>query len=492
MSLPEISPLKVNRELIADRVFDILMSVPGVFSVTFVGSFCDRDDLSVISDIDTIVICEELDEIIFQTCVDGILALCGSELGFPGRTVKVNPTFGPLKFDSEDIIVVHLMIYDREGHRDHVLKSPFTCYDWERSVLYRGPSLAEIYPVLRLQPRDFQGARRGMANYLDDLEKGVISYRKYEFKDGHGQQVEVDHHLDERHKGEYAYHIARNLVLNYLKMVRGENVLYNDEELGHFWAKEIPSCTYFIPFFNELRSIKLKRSINFPRETIDRVRAFIIDFELAYRARWIDGAKPLVFVRHGVTSLNDGSFLGQGRNPDILDPSSVHPLNNFRGQVFSSPLQRALSTAKRLAPSFDAVPTTYLTEIDYGEAEGLHFGELATRYPELHEAWSRGEDAPFPNGECTHDVLSRLHSFLELVQKSSEPMLAVSHNVVLRCLVGEAYGLPMKCWFQLVIPHGIPLELLQDDLGRLRINLSREAKAVVTDSWVQWKVAESL
>ena len=39
------------------------------------------------------------------------------------------------------------MYYDIEAHKNHVIESPFTCYDWERSKSYIGKSLREIYPV---------------------------------------------------------------------------------------------------------------------------------------------------------------------------------------------------------------------------------------------------------------------------------------------------------------------------------------------------------
>ena len=36
----------------------------------------------------------------------------------------------------------------------------------------------------------------------------------------------------------------------------------------------------------------------------------------------------------------------------------------------------------------------------------------------------------------------------------------ISHNGVLRCLLGNAIHLKMKDWYKLVIPHGVPLEFL--------------------------------
>lgn len=47
-----------------------LLSIEGVISITLVGSFVDKNDLSGISDIDTIVICKKLDKSIFNKCIE--------------------------------------------------------------------------------------------------------------------------------------------------------------------------------------------------------------------------------------------------------------------------------------------------------------------------------------------------------------------------------------------------------------------------------------
>ena len=54
------------------------------------------------------------------------------------------------------------MIYDVESHINHVIQSPFTCFDWERSELYIKYKLSEIYPTRKLMLSDFIGTRRGV------------------------------------------------------------------------------------------------------------------------------------------------------------------------------------------------------------------------------------------------------------------------------------------------------------------------------------------
>ena len=108
---------KIDRNLIAEKLFETLAPINGIESISLVGSICDKDDVSVISDIDTIVICSHLDEMFFNSCIEALNLLSGAELGLPDRKIFINSTFGPLKFDKPDLIVIHLMVYDLHGHK---------------------------------------------------------------------------------------------------------------------------------------------------------------------------------------------------------------------------------------------------------------------------------------------------------------------------------------------------------------------------------------
>ena len=173
--------IKIN---IKNSLFNDISQIEDIVSVSLVGSFVDKDDLTGISDIDTIVICKELNEQIFNNCIETVKSIDLKKCGLKNFKVKVNPTFGPLKFDEPNLAVIHLMIYDIKGHRKHVIASPFTCFDWERSNHFSGQNLNSIFPVGALQLRDFIEVRRSMENYIEDLNQNVISYREYQFKNG--------------------------------------------------------------------------------------------------------------------------------------------------------------------------------------------------------------------------------------------------------------------------------------------------------------------
>jgi len=106
-----------------------------------------------------------------------------------------------------------------------------------------------------------------------------------------------------------------------------------------------------------------------------------------------------------------------------------------------------------------------LLEFDYGKAEELSYKQLVVEYPEIPVAWQNSEDPKFPDGENTKDVNDRLNSFLDDLSHSinnnpNESIGIVTHNGILRCLIGDAFGLNLNEWYKLVIPHGIPLEFL--------------------------------
>jgi len=484
-----LSFLAPSKWALAEGIFNSLFSLNGIISVTFVGSFCDRQDVLGISDIDVIVICENLTKTIFQSCIGAVEGLKGSVLGFPGKNVYINSSFGPLKFDTRDQIVIHLMIYDREGHRRHVMNSPFTCYDWERSPVFMGFSLAEIYPVLKLQPGDFFTARRGLEDYLHDLEEGVLSYREYDF-DQHDHAIEIRKttKLSSRQSGEYAYHIIRNLILNYAKLLSQKNELLADEDFYSFWESNFPDTAYIIPHYQHWKKIKMERGVEFPDDVIRLTKDFLNQFDLTLQEKWVHKARKMIWARHAESVKNDGTFLGQGRDPEIRN-FEIRPLQTKFMAVYSSPLRRCIQTAERLAAETKITNIDHrLLEQNYGKAEGLSFHQLQQEYPEVPSGWKDGKDMRFPGGENIAEVDARLSSFIKDLSLDHEfPTLIVTHNVVLRCLLGRMLGLNQRDWYKLLIPHLEPYEFLGDDVNpdAWYLNLSREQKAFLVDHWIE-------
>ena len=81
---------KLVRQSIQKTIFTNLTSISNVLSVTFVGSFVDHKDLSGISDIDTIVICDHLTEDVFNSCIEAVDSINLSDHGLQEYILKIN------------------------------------------------------------------------------------------------------------------------------------------------------------------------------------------------------------------------------------------------------------------------------------------------------------------------------------------------------------------------------------------------------------------
>ena len=345
-------------------IIEKLTSISNVLSVTFVGSFAESKDLSGISDIDTVVICDHLTENVFNCCLSVVGSINLVEVGLQDYILKINSSFGPLKFDEPNLVVIHLMVYDLKSHRQHVILSPFTCLDWERSENAAGMKLKQIFPVGQLQPRDFIEARRGIENYLSDIKKGCLSFRTYKFHQNYVSELKQSHPLDERHRGEYAFHIVKYLLLNVLKLMHGKNCLFSEMEIVAAINKLFESESRdHLEKFKIIAELKNRRSLKFPDWVIDWTPDFVTEFQSAFIKHWKQ-AKTVYFVRHARTSMNDGTFLGINRDPEVKESHLPKTLTKEIDTVYSSPALRATQTAKAMSPKKTNIQEETLREID--------------------------------------------------------------------------------------------------------------------------------
>jgi probable phosphoglycerate mutase len=290
--------------------------------------------------------------------------------------------------------------------------------------------------------------------------------------------------LDRRHQGEYAFHIVRNLIANFLKMQCGDNRQWDETEFERAWLDACPELGAWLPFYTNLRVIKTARGDGFPDGAVSSAREFVAAFAAMLDRKIADGATCRL-VRHGRTALNDRTFLGQGRDPSVSGDCEIHPVDGPVDEVYASPLRRALETARALAPDHAVHVDTRLAEIDYGAAEGLSPQSLAERFPHVADAWARGEDVPFPGGECSDDVLRRARSFLASISEGAGRRLAVSHNVVLRIIVADLLSLDLRNAHRIPIAHLEPLDIRCVG-GRWMPDWDAAVKARLLDGYAGW------
>ena len=76
---------------------------------------------------------------------------------------------------------------------------------------------------------------------------------------------------------------------------------------------------------------------------------------------------------------------------------------------------------------------------------------------------------------------SRLQNFIgELILHRFETAVVVTHNVVLRCLIGESHGILLNDWHRLTIPHLETIEFKILD-GKVYPNIPRELLGTIFD-----------
>jgi probable phosphoglycerate mutase len=164
----------------------------------------------------------------------------------------------------------------------------------------------------------------------------------------------------------------------------------------------------------------------------------------------------LILVRHGETDSNKAS-LALGRDDVELNETGRWQAQRLaealQGQpiaaVYSSPLRRALDTARAIAERHHLTVEVDdgLIEMDIGEMDGLTFQQVRERYPQFLQIWLGGRAAyePMPGGERLVDVQGRAWSALERICGSwiQETVAVVTHNFVLLTILCRVLGLEL-------------------------------------------------
>jgi alpha-ribazole phosphatase len=124
-------------------------------------------------------------------------------------------------------------------------------------------------------------------------------------------------------------------------------------------------------------------------------------------------------------------------------------------RVFTSPAKRARTLATRLGTQL--IVDERLQELNFGEWEGRRWQDLGR---EAIDTWHRGlPDAAPPNGETLIAMAARCASWLENLQPSESPILAVTHAGPIRVMNAILNGKPLLTYFTDTIPFAEPIEL---------------------------------
>ncbi|MBI3514476.1 MAG: histidine phosphatase family protein [Proteobacteria bacterium] len=154
---------------------------------------------------------------------------------------------------------------------------------------------------------------------------------------------------------------------------------------------------------------------------------------------------PLAVIRHGPTAWNhDGRM--QGQQDIALSDAARRALAARRPPAaldgfawVSSPLARAMETARVLAPDATVAVEPALTEMAWGAWEGATLDALRAQNGAAFDANAdRGLDFRPPGGESPRMVQDRLTPWLARVAGAGVPTVAVTHKGVIRALLGLA------------------------------------------------------
>ena len=178
----------------------------------------------------------------------------------------------------------------------------------------------------------------------------------------------------------------------------------------------------------------------------------------------------IILVRHGQTDWNDGGAAGQhfrgridlalnatGRAQaqavaDCLALVGVHA-------VYTSPLQRAVDTARPIAQrhQLSVEPLPALLDIDYGQWGGRSHREIKTQWPDLYEQWMAAPHlVQIPGGESLDVVRERIEAGLEMLAERHDGQIVVlaGHQVVNKVMVCKLLGLDNSAFWRIRQDNG--------------------------------------
>lgn len=167
------------------------------------------------------------------------------------------------------------------------------------------------------------------------------------------------------------------------------------------------------------------------------------------------GETSLYLVRHGRTEANVRQVL-HGLTDLPLDALGRRQAAAIAGRLaretepdvlLSSPLQRAMETATIIGQAIGLAPLAVpgLVEINFGDLEGVSFGEFALRHSDLATRFLDDNDLEvgWPGGETRRAFYQRVETtFLEILeQHARHRVVVVAHGGVIGAFLSRLMGL---------------------------------------------------
>ncbi len=179
----------------------------------------------------------------------------------------------------------------------------------------------------------------------------------------------------------------------------------------------------------------------------------------------------MLLARHGETPLSiERRFNGRNQTPltDLGRAQAAAIGQRLKEKtlaaVVTSPLPRTRETAEAVAAATGApvIEESGLMETDFGEWDGLTFGEVRERWPRLLEEWLADPAASPPGGESLESVGRRVLVARDrlVVDWPASTIAVICHVTPIKWLLREALGAPAAAIYR---THVDPASLSQID-----------------------------
>jgi alpha-ribazole phosphatase len=172
----------------------------------------------------------------------------------------------------------------------------------------------------------------------------------------------------------------------------------------------------------------------------------------------ISSVRKLVFIRHGITAIQE-----EGRYCGHLDPSLstqgksqalalVSRVRDFTpGCAFGSDLRRCVETAALVSPSTPFEPLAELREIAFGDYEGQTYAEIGQ--PVLEPL--SDPDRCFPAGESLRNLCGRVSVGMDkILTACTDTVLVIAHAGSIAAAILFLLRRSLDHFWSYQLPHG--------------------------------------
>ncbi len=198
-------------------------------------------------------------------------------------------------------------------------------------------------------------------------------------------------------------------------------------------------------------------------------------FNCAERQTKLTEQSRLYLFRHGLTEANkEGRFVGHTRAPlsregiDYAREIACQLTGSPVSAVYSSPVYRATETARIVADRLKLPVSEIqaLEDINIPQWDGRRKDELLEDPSTGYAIWKRAPSAFLaPGAETLEQLQKRAVKAVEqlLLNRPGQTMVAVTHTVLLKCILLHYLGRPLSDYRSIQIPHVSPLALVCHD-----------------------------